>query len=251
MSGKVCICIDLTKLNESIQSERHPLPAIEQTLAQLTGAKFFSKLDTNSGFWQIPLDPASSRLVMFISPFGRNCFDCLPFEISSAPEHFQQPMSEALAGLTGVVCMMDDILIHGTTQEEHDERLGKILQCFKELGMMLNSVKFLGHVVDSSGIKPDPSKVFAILDMRPPGNVGDIRRLLGTANQLSKFLPHLADIMQPIWKLFVKGNVWVWGDAQPRAFTRIKEEYQLFHSLIPTWRQSFRQMHPPSVLGLS
>ena len=137
-SGTVRICVDLTKLNER---ERHPLPAVDQTLAQIAGAKFFSKLDANSGFWQIPLDPASSLLTTFITPFGRYCFHRLPFGISSAPEHFQRQMTDALTGLTGVVCMMDDVLIHGTTREEHDEQLTRVLQRLEELGMTLNSEK--------------------------------------------------------------------------------------------------------------
>ena len=103
--------------------------------------------------------------------------------------------------------MMNDVLIHGTTREEHDERLSKVLQRLQELGMTLNSekcyfaqtsVKFLGHVVDSSGTKPDPGKVSSILDMPAPGNVGDVRRFLGTVNQLSKFALHLAETTQPI-----------------------------------------------------
>ena len=106
VNGKVRICVDLTKVNESIEKERHRLRAIDQTLTKLAVVKFFSKLDTNSGFWQILLDPASSLLMMFISPFGRYCFHRLPLGISSAPEHFQQLMSEKVAGLTGVVCMM-------------------------------------------------------------------------------------------------------------------------------------------------
>ena len=53
--GKVRICVDLTKLNESVRRERHPLQAVDQTLAQLAGAKLFTKLDANSGFWQVPL----------------------------------------------------------------------------------------------------------------------------------------------------------------------------------------------------
>lgn len=71
-NSKVRICVDLTILNESVQRECHPLPAVDQTLAQLAGAKVFSKLDANSGFWQIPLDPASALLTTFITLFG--CF---------------------------------------------------------------------------------------------------------------------------------------------------------------------------------
>ena len=140
-NSKVRICVDLTRLNESVKRERHPLPTVDQTLAQLAGAKVFTKLDANSGFWQIPLSPESALLTTFITPFGRFHFRRLPFGISSAPEHFQRRMSEALSGLSGTVCLMDDILVHGTTREEHDERLRIVLQRLSNLGMTLNSEK--------------------------------------------------------------------------------------------------------------
>ncbi len=88
--GKVRICVDLTNLNQSVLRERHPLPAVDQILAQLAGAKVFSKLDANSGFWRIPLAPESALLTTFITPFGRFCLHRLPFGITSAPEHFQR-----------------------------------------------------------------------------------------------------------------------------------------------------------------
>ncbi len=73
-NGKVRICVDLTRLNESVKRERHPLPAVEQVLAQLAEGKVFSTLDANSGFWQIPLSPESALLTTFITPYGRFCF---------------------------------------------------------------------------------------------------------------------------------------------------------------------------------
>lgn len=81
----------------------------------------FSKLDANSGFWQIPLAKKSHLLTMFITPFGRYCFNKMPFGISSAPEHFQKRMSKILAGLKGVLCLMDDVLVFGKDVKEHDE----------------------------------------------------------------------------------------------------------------------------------
>ena len=126
-NGRVRICVDLTKLNESVLRERHQLPAVDQTLAQLAGGRVFLKLDANSGFWQIPLSPESATLTPFITPFGRFCFQRLPFGISSAPEHFQRRMQEILAGVPGVVCLMDDILVHGKSQEEHDATLKMVL----------------------------------------------------------------------------------------------------------------------------
>ena len=105
--GKIRICVDFTKLNESVCRELHMLPCVEQILAQLSGAKVFSKL-----FWQVKLSESSSPLTTFITPFGRFRFQRLPFGITSAPEIFQR-MSEILLGLDGVVCMMEDVLILG------------------------------------------------------------------------------------------------------------------------------------------
>ena len=68
---KVRISVDLTKLNESVRRERHILPSVQQTLAQIRGAKHLSKLDANSGYWQIELDPSSAKLTTFITHFGR------------------------------------------------------------------------------------------------------------------------------------------------------------------------------------
>lgn len=120
-NGGVRICVDLKPLNQSVLREVHPLPKVETTLAQLSGATVFSKIDTNSGFWQIPLDPASRLLTTFLTPFGRFCYNKLPFGITSAPEHFQRRMNNILEGLPGVVCHIDDILIFGKDQQEHDE----------------------------------------------------------------------------------------------------------------------------------
>jgi len=72
-----------------------------------------SKLDANSGFWQIPLAKESRKLTTFIMPFGCYCFNKLPFGVSSAPEHFQKRMSTILDGLASVLCFMDDLLIFG------------------------------------------------------------------------------------------------------------------------------------------
>ena len=109
-SGKVRIYVDMKSLNQSVWREVHPLPKVDETLAQLTGAKVFSKLDANSGFWQIPQSQSSRLLTTFIAPMGRYCFNKLPFGIYSAPEHFQRRMSELLTGLCGVLCHMDDVL---------------------------------------------------------------------------------------------------------------------------------------------
>ena len=88
-NGHVRICVDLTKLNESVCREKYQLPSVEESLSKLSRAHVFTKLDANSGFWQIPLHSDSRPLTTFLTPFGRYCFNRLPFGITSALEHFQ------------------------------------------------------------------------------------------------------------------------------------------------------------------
>ena len=203
------------------------------TLAQLKDANIFTKFDANSGFWQIPLTKESSSLTTFITPFGRYWFKRLPFGISSAPEHFQRRMSEILEGLSGYVCLMDDILIFGKSIEAHDNRLHAVFQRLQQAGIALNrekclfsqsSVKFVGHLVGQGEVKPDPDKVKAIQKMPEPTNVGDVRRFLGVINQQARYIPQLAEKTEPLRNLLVKNNQWVWGPPQRTAFENIKEE---------------------------
>ena len=110
-NGGVRICVDLKPLNRCVLREYHPLPKVDEVLAQLTGATTFTKLDANSGFWQVSLSENSRLLTTFITTFGRYCYNKLPFGISSAPEHFQRRIHSLLQGLEGILCVMDNILI--------------------------------------------------------------------------------------------------------------------------------------------
>ena len=232
-SGAIRICVDLKKLNEGVLREVHPMPKVDETLALLAGATIFSKLDANSGFWQIPLAKDSRHLTTFITPFGRYCFNKLPFGITSAPELFQKRMKRILEGLQGVVCQMDDILVFGSTPQEHNSRLLAVLQQLQSANVTLNrtkcefnqkSVKFLGHLVDSQGIRADPEKIAAVSNMKPPTSVTELRRFLGMANQLGKFSPRLSQISQPLRELLSPSHAWVWGPTQEDSFIAIKTE---------------------------
>ncbi|UYV82065.1 hypothetical protein LAZ67_21000644 [Cordylochernes scorpioides] len=190
-SNDLRICVDLTALNKFVKREHYPIPSVEYTLAQMGGAKLFSKLDANSGFWQIPLSEESSSLTTFLTPFGRYRFKRLPFGISSAPEVFQRKMSNLLESQSGVNCHMDDIVIWGATQEEHDERLRCILRKLQDSGLTLNKekcifsvkeIKFLGHLITERGVLPDPNKVQAIREFPSPSSISVVRRFLGLVN---------------------------------------------------------------------
>ena len=229
----VRICVDLKRLNYSVLREPHPIPKVDETLAQVAGAKMFSKLDANSRFWQIPLAKQSRPLTTFITPFGRYCFNKLAFGISSAPELFQRRMNLILEGLEGTLCHIDDVLVYGATRAEHDARLEAVIKRLEAAGVTLNSdkcefrrdtVKFLGHVIDGEGIKADPEKTSAVLQMTAPTNVTELRRFLGMINQLGKFSPRISELSQPLRELLSMKRSWTWGNDQEQAFILLKRE---------------------------
>ena len=160
-NGQVRICVDLTKLNANIKREVHPLPSVEFTLGKLGNSKVFSKLDANSAFWQHKLSEESKLLTTFITPWGRFCFEHLPYGISTGSEQFQKVMMEKLEGLEGVECQIDDILVHGENQDQHDQRLHAVLKRLSDSNITLKlekcefsktTVKVLGNIVSSEGV---------------------------------------------------------------------------------------------------
>ena len=230
-SGSVRICVYLTQLNNAVQREIHQMPSVDESLAKLGNSTIFSKLDANSGFWQIPLDQESRLLTTFVTPFGRYCFNRLPFGISSAPEIFQRTLSRILEGLEGTICQMDDVLIHRIDQPEHDRRVRAVLHRLQEAGLTLNekcefskpSIRFLAHIIDGYGIHVDPQKTTAIAQFPDPSDITELQRFMGMVNHLGKFIPRLADLSEPLCQLLRKDSIWVWEEPQQRALQQIKD----------------------------
>ena len=105
---------------------------------------------------------------------------------------------------------MDDVLVFGKDQEEHDRRLKLVMERLQAAGVTLNSskcvfnkpeVKFLGNLISKDGIRADPEKTSAIRGMQVPKSVSDLRRFLGMINQLGKFSPLISELPQPLREL--------------------------------------------------
>ena len=135
--------VDLTALNRDVAREVHPMKTVNKNLAKLQGSTIYSKLDDNSRYWQILLDEKSRLLTTFITPEGQYCFNRLLFGILSAPEVFERMILKILVGLEGqvVIVHMNDILIHGRNEEEHDSRVWKYsIGCKKQGSHLMTSV---------------------------------------------------------------------------------------------------------------
>lgn len=229
--NKLRICIDPRHLNEAVQREYYPLLTIEEVVSRLSEAKYFSVFDAASGFWQIPLDESSSYLTTFNTPFGRYKFNRLPFGISSAPEVFQRVMHQMFDRIDGCEIIMDDILVWGATEQEHDERVVNVLNRAREINLKLKkektkvkvtSVDYMGHKITSDGLKADPEKVRAILQMPTPKDKKDLQRFLGMVQYLAKFIPHLSELASPLRVLLKKESEWCWFEQHQEAYEKVK-----------------------------
>ena len=236
--GRIRLCIDPKPLNKALQRARYPMPTIDDVLPQLTGAKVFSTVDARDEFWHVSLDDESSRLTTFETPFGRYRWLRLPFGVSPAPEMFQKKMHDALAGLKGIACIADDVLIAGSGETDaeatadHTRNLCALLDRCREKGIKLNRLKlklyrsstiFCGHQLTRDGALPDQRKVAAILNMPPPSDRQGVMRLLGMACYIAKFCPNFSSITAPIRSLLVKENDFCWRpDIHGAAFDSLK-----------------------------
>lgn len=236
-NGKMRICLDPTELNKAFKRPNYQMPTVEEILPELARAKVFSTVDATRGFWQLPLDHDSSMLTTFWTPFGRFRWNRMPFGISPAPEIFQRVQHELIDGLDGVECIHDHLLVYGcgeTVQDaivDHDKKLEQLLRRLREKILKLNrqkvklcqnSVQFFGHLLTANGIEADPSKIAAIRDMPAPTNVSQVRTFLGSITYLSKFLPNLSSVAEPIRKLTKDEAEFEWGDEQQRSFRTLK-----------------------------
>ena len=141
-------------------------------------------------------------------------------------------MSQVYERLEGVEVVFDDILVHGTTREEHDSRLKAALQRSREAGVKLNDTKckfglqevtYLGRVIGVDGIKPDPEKIKDILDMPSPTDKTGVQRILGMINFLAKFIPNMSTLTTPLRALLVKDTEFIWTHEQNKALDNIKK----------------------------
>lgn len=183
-------------------------------------------------YFQIELAPESREITTFITKKGLFRYTRLMFGISCAPEIFQKIMEQILSNCAGCVNFIDDILVFGTTKEEHDANASKVLATLKENNIGLNDdkcvhgvekVKFLGHNLSSSGITPTNDKVEAIKQFRAPQTAEETRSFLGLVNYLGKFIPDLATITEPLRQLTKKSVIFKWNKEQQDAFDELKQ----------------------------
>ena len=221
-----------TWLNAALKDYHYPFPSLEEAFEKLNGGKVFSKIDLFEAYLQIPVEENSSKLLCINTHRGLDKFDRLVFRIKVAPAIFQQVMDTMLSGFDFTFAYLDDIVISHKTKELHRENLNKVFAQIREFGFKvkeakcdfcMNKIKYLGHIIDKDGRRPDPERATAIKDMPAPDNVTTLQSFLGLANYYQSFIKNLHDLRAPLNELLKKDKKWRWTPECQTAFDQIKK----------------------------
>lgn len=262
-NGKWRFCIDFRKVNGVSKKDAYPLPNMLGILDQLRQAHYISTIDLSQAYFQIPLADAAKPITAFIVP-GRGLFQFtrMPFGLSNAPATLQRYIEKVLGPelYPHVFVYLDDIIIVATSFVEHLKWLRIVLEKLQSAGLTINreksefccsEVKYLGFIVNKSGLQVDPEKTSSVTDFPAPRNIKQIRRFLGMASWYRRFIPDFATIAQPLSLLTKKKQPWVWDTAQHNAFDTLKTKLTTAPTLLcPDFSLPFTLQTDASSVGL-
>lgn len=264
--GTMRFCIDYRKLNAVTKADKFPLPRIDDLLDQLDKAQYFSTLDLAAGYWQIRINDASKEKTAFTTQQGLFEFRVMPFGLTNAPAVFQRLMQSVISGLNPTkgpdfVCVyIDDLLIFSCSLEEHLKHLRLVMDRLRQAKLKLkptkchfvrHSVEFLGHIITSSGLRPNPKQVAAVQDFPRPQTVHQLRQYLGLTSYYRRFIGKFAKIAAPLYYLTKKEVKWEWSKECQIAFETLKRRLVQAPVLVyPDFEQKFILETDASLNGL-
>ena len=231
--GGLRLCMDYRALNEVSVKDCYPLPLIKETLNNLQGMKYFSKIDIISAFNNVRMKEGHKKLTAFLTRFRLFESLVMPFGLTRAPATFQRFINNSLRDYLDQFCSayLDDILIYSKTREEHEEHVRKVLQRLREAGLyaklskcefFVTETKFLGLIVGRDGFKMDPEKVRTILEWKTPHSATDVLRFNGFCNFYRRFIKNYSKIVTPLINLTKKNAVFNWSLECQDAFKTLK-----------------------------
>jgi hypothetical protein len=227
------LCVDDRALNAITIKNRCTIPRIDDLLDAVSGSKYFTSLDLTSGYHQILISEEDRSKTAFRTPFGHFQLKVLIEGLTNAPATFQTAMNSIFHPYLQkfIVVYLDDILIYSWTEQEHKAHVRLVLDvlkrekfyvCKAKSTFAAKEIKFLGHIVNSEGIRPDPKKVKVVRNWPVPKNVHEVRSFLGLANYFCKFISHYSEVAAPLTNLTKKSHVSAWIGKCQDAFEKLK-----------------------------
>ena len=205
---------DFREVNKRIIRTPFPIPKISSVLQEMEGFTYASALDLNMGYYTIRLDPDAQKVCTIILPWGKYSYLRLPMGISGSPDFFQERMTNLMTSLEYVRTYIDDLLIiTSDTYDDHLEKLEVVLSRLHDAGLRVNATKssfalheieYLGYILTRDGIKPQPEKVSAIMALKEPTSVKELRKFLGMVQYYRDLWEKRSHLIAPLTDLVRK-----------------------------------------------
>jgi hypothetical protein len=233
-TGGLRFCIDFRTLNALTRKDRYPLPLIDETLARITNAKVFTKLDIRQAFHRIRMDPASEEYTTFRTRYGAYKCKVMPFGLTNGPATYQRYMNDVLFDYLDVFCTayLDDILIYSENELEHTAQVRLVLQRLQDAGLQadikkcefdVKRTKYLGFIISTEGIEVDPEKVAVVREWQYPSTIKGVQSFLGFCNFYRRFIRDFGLIAKPLINLTKAGTRFNFDLSCQQAFIMLKE----------------------------
>jgi hypothetical protein len=237
--GEYRFCFDGRRLNEVTKHDSYPLPRIDRILSLLRDAQYISSLDLRKAFWQIPLAEGSREKTAFaVQGRGLFQFKVVPFGLRNSAQTQQglmAPFSAHNLNLTSSSIRIDNLIITTSDFESHCALLREVLERLKKANLTVNiekskffqtSLKYLGYVIDSNGIRTDSDKVAAMTSYPRPNTTTEIKRFVRLCSWYRRFIADFSTLIASINELLKgrqKRQKIHWSAAADTSFDKIKE----------------------------
>ncbi|QRW26145.1 Retrotransposable element Tf2 protein [Rhizoctonia solani] len=231
--GSRRLVVDYRRLNNRTKKNVYPLPRPDDLMAQLRGAKVFTKLDLQWGYNNVRVKEGDEWKTAFRTKYGLYESLVMTFGLTNAPAAFQHFMNELFKDLLDVcvIIYLDDILIYSKDDASHTQHVHEVLQRLLENQLFckaskctfhVTSVEYLGIIVSDKGFSLDKLKIQAVQEWPVPSKVKEVQSFLGFANFLWRFVANFSHIARPLHNLVKKDTPWKWDTEEQEAFQNLK-----------------------------